>query len=78
MVILYLSINEYEYDSNVLEKVFLKIINNYEEFLYECRILGYFKEDEKLVINDEQVLKDFTLCNELLKQEYCPPIKVIK
>lgn len=78
VVIMYLSMDEYEYDCNVLEKVFLKIINNYEDFLYECRILGYFKEDEELVINDEQVLKDFTLCSELLKQEYCPPIKVIK
>ena len=78
VVIMYLSMDEYEYDSNVLEKVFLKIINNNEEFLYECRILGYFKEDEELVINDEQILKDFTLCSELLKQEYCPPIKVFK
>ena len=78
VVIMYLSMDEYDYDRNVLEKVFLKIINNYEEFLYECRILGYFKEDEELVIDDEQVLKDFTLCSELLKQEYYPPIKVIK
>ena len=77
-VILYLSLDNYDYEYDLLERVFVNIISNYTEFLYDTRASLYFVEDNKLEINNYQILKDFTLCTNLLRREFCPPVKILK
>lgn len=72
--ILYVNIRDYEYQYDLLEKVFIKILTNYEDFLYDSNFYKRFQEEQDTKI----IMNDFMYCKSLLDREICPPIKYVK
>ncbi len=75
---LYFGLSNYDYTYDLLNKVTNSIIENYLDFMYYCYTEDVYKDILHMHFNPDNVLKEYTLCNELLQKEFRPPVKVLK
>ena len=73
---LYFNLSMFEYKYELVKKVFNNIISNYVDYLYECSQYDIYSDSINLRINPKNVLNEYKLCFDLIKQEYNPPIKI--
>ncbi len=72
---LYLNLEYFNYDYNLLDKVFNRIINDYDDFSFEYQVYSQYvdsleKGDLKVILNE------YNICFNMLKREYNPPIVI--
>lgn len=75
---LYFGLSNYEYNYDLIEKVSNKIFENYLDFMYECYTKDIYKDIVHMQFISENVLNEYIMCNELLQQEFRPPVKILK
>ena len=69
--ILYLNIEKYDYDYELLKNVFYKLIENYQTFIDYCCSLGLQKNYNKLIIEDlVNVELEYEIANNMLEYVY--------
>jgi hypothetical protein len=76
--LLYLNLDEFDYDYDLLVKVFNKIIDNYIDFAFVCSINEIYKDIDNLNPDNENIINEYLLCKDILKCEFKPAIKVKK
>ena len=75
--VLYLSLEEYDYNYDLLVKCFHNIGENYEEFLLKCGQNHLFKG---LLFSqeDQEIINEYAFCKELIQQTINPPVIIKK
>lgn len=76
--ILYLYIDEYDYNYELLFDAFCNIFNNYFGFMIQCiknNIVTHCIDDEDKI---ENILKDYKFSSDILNQTLIPPIVIDK
>lgn len=66
-VIIYLSINEYDYKYDLYNEVFEHVLNNYLDFLYQCSI-------KVLFVDSNMQLEEYKLLKDVIDYKFNPPL----
>lgn len=74
----YLCLNMYDYQYDLLEKAFDSIINNYQEYLYRCRVYDIFSDKINLVFNPTNIYNEYAICKEILDKQFIPAVRIIR
>lgn len=76
--ILYFCLDKYDYQYDLLEKVFQNIMNNYQEYLFDCRNYGIYTDSVDLVFNPQNVYNEYVICKDMLDREFESSKRLIK
>ena len=76
--LLYLNLDKFDYNYDLLVKVSNKIIDNYVDFAFVYSINGIYKDIYNLNPDDENIINEYLLCKDILECEFKPTIKVKK
>ena len=76
--VFYFDLASYDYDYDLIIKVFGKIMNEYIDFAYICSINGIYKDITNFNPDSENIIKEYLLCKNMLEYEYKSPLKVKK
>ena len=76
--ILYHSIGEFDYEYDLLIKLYERIMANIEGFIIECCSNGIYADRFCFATDSDNVLNEYIMCKKLLEREYRPPIKIYK
>lgn len=84
ITMLYFGLKMYDYNFDLVYKVFDKIMNNYDDYLLNCYAYGIYqdiidrniqdKEKTLSLFNPENVLNEYLICKDMLDKEFNPPI----
>lgn len=75
---LYFCLEKYDYQYDLLEKVFKNIMNNYQEYLFDCRNYGIYTDSVDLVFNPQNVYNEYVICKDMLDKEHESSKRLIK
>ena len=67
---LYFMIDECHHDYSLFGKVAHRIIENFQEFLFQCRIYHIFEDTTQMVFNPTNVYNEFAICKDMLEKEF--------
>ncbi len=72
--LLYLKLDEFEYQYDLLDKTWKDILNNIFDYFNSCYNYGVFQEF--IPSDQDEIIKEYELCLKILQQTYNPPIKI--
>ena len=76
--IFYLTIDKYDYNYEILYETYLRIYNNFYDYLIACKNIDFDKHSFSLDEEYEEIISDYKFCEELLKQTFNPPVVIKK
>lgn len=83
ITMLYFGLKMYDYNYDLIDKVFDRIIKNYEGYLLDCYEYGIYQDvinrnykdkQSSSLFNLENVLNEYLICKDMLDKEFNPPI----
>jgi len=67
---LYFCLDMYEYRYDLMDKVFERIINNYQEYLFDCRNYDIYTDRTNLIFDPSNIYNEYVICKDMLDKEF--------